>query len=576
MNDKAYRPTPTFRLVTVALLVLVVSSVLLWRAVDLHVLTKDFLQQQGNARYLRVQPIAAHRGMISDRNGEPLAISTPVDSVWVHPKTFITASREWGKLAKLLGMSLPKMKRQVLQRKEREFVYLKRHINPALAKRVMDLHLPGVSLQREYRRYYPAGEVMAHVVGFTNIDDQGQEGLELAYDNWLHGVSGRQRVLKDRLGRVVRHVEQLSKPEPGKELVLSLDRRLQYLAYRELKRAVLQYNARSGSVVVMDVQSGEVLAMVNQPSYNPNNRGNFKTSHTRNRAVTDVFEPGSTLKPFTLVAALESGRFLPSTIIDTTPGRLRLGKAVIHDARNYGRIDVATVLQKSSNVGASKIALSLPADALWKMYDRLGFGIGSGSGFPGEAGGMLSHARHWRDIERATLSYGYGMSVTPLQLTRAYSVLAADGMMRPVSFLKVTQAVKGQRVVRSRVARQVRQMMEKVVQPGGTGMKAAIQGYRVAGKTGTAKKAIAGGYSDDRYVAVFAGLAPASQPRLAMVVVINEPRGKVYYGGQVAAPVFSRVMAGALRLMGIAPDDSSAHPSMTLAAATAAAAGAHP
>jgi cell division protein FtsI (penicillin-binding protein 3) len=565
MSHQVHKPATEFRFTLVIAGVLFVSLVLAWRAVDLHVFRKDFLQNQGDARYLRVVPIAAHRGMISDRNGEPLAISTPVDSVWVQPAAFREAHHAWPKLARLLHLDLGRLQRKVLAREDREFVYLKRHISPELADRVMALGIPGVNLQREYQRYYPAGEVMAHVVGFTDVDDQGQEGLELAYNDWLQGVAGSQRVLKDRLGRVVRHVEQISRPEPGRNLVLSIDQRLQYLAYRELKRAVLQHKARSGSAVVLDVQTGEVLAMVNQPSYNPNNRGQFKGSQTRNRAVTDVLEPGSTVKPFTIAAALESGQFRPTTRIDTTPGQYKVGNAMVRDTRNYGRISVATVIKKSSNVGASKIALALPDKTLWKAYARLGFGVTSGSGFPGEASGLLSHARHWRDIEKATLAFGYGLSVTPLQLARAYSSLAADGLLRPVSFLRLDEPTPGKQIIPARVARQLRPMLESVVETGGTGTRARVSGYRVAGKTGTVKKAIAGGYSDDRYIAVFAGFAPASLPRLAMVVTVNEPRDGVYYGGEVAAPVFARVMAGALRMLNI-PPDAATGASLTLAA----------
>jgi cell division protein FtsI (penicillin-binding protein 3) len=553
-EQKGHRVS-NFRLGVVTAAIVFSSAGLMYRAIDLHVFSKDFLQNQGDARYLRTQTITAHRGMITDRNGEPLAISTPVDSVWVQPDTFTEAYAQWPKLASLLHLDLAKMKRKVSLRKKREFIYLKRHINPTLAKKVMDLKIPGVSLQREYQRYYPAGEVMAHIVGYTNVDDQGIEGLELAYNNFLGGVNGSKRVLKDRLGRVVRDVEQLKKPQPGNNLTLSIDRRLQYLAYRELKRAVQKHKAVSGSAVILDIQTGEVLAMVNQPSYNPNNRSASKSSHRRNRAVTDLIEPGSTIKPFTLAAALESGRYTSHTMINTAPGRFRLGKAVIRDTRNYGRINIETVLQKSSNVGASKIALSLPVDALWKINDRMGFGMTTGSGFPGEVNGLLSHARLGREIERATLAYGYGMSVTPLQLTRAYSVLGSNGILRPVSFIRTNEKVKGKRVISSKIARQIRGMMEKVVQTGGTGTKAQIAGYRVAGKTGTAKKAIAGGYSKDRYISIFAGIAPASYPRLAMVVSINEPRAGVYYGGEVAAPVFSKVMSGSLRLLGVTPDN---------------------
>ncbi len=560
MSKHLHKPASRFRLSIVYVAVSCAALMLVWRAVDLHVFHKDFLQNQGDARYLRVVPIPAHRGMIMDRHGEPLAISTPVDSVWVQPDAFSSAYADWPKLASLLKLDLAHIQRTVSQRQDKEFVYLKRHISPDLAKRVMALELPGVNLQREYHRYYPAGEVAAHVLGFSNVDDRGQEGLELAYDDWLKGVPGSQRVLKDRLGRVVRHVEQIRKPVPGRDLTLSLDRRLQYLAYRELKRAVMQYKARSGSAVILDVHSGEVLAMVNQPSYNPNNREQFKVSQMRNRAVTDLLEPGSTVKPFTIVAALESGRFSANSLVDTSPGRIRLGKAVIRDSRNYGQISLAKVIQKSSNVGASKIALALTDETLWKIHARLGFGNATDSGFPGEAEGLLSHARHWRDIEKATLAYGYGLSVTPLQLARAYSVLATDGVLKPVSFLRVDDVIEGERIISASTARQVSHMLEAVIKEGGTGTRAQIAGYKVAGKTGTVKKAVAGGYSDDRYIAVFAGIAPASQPRLAMVVTINEPRGDTYYGGEVAAPVFSNVMAGALRMMGVPPDDVSLRP----------------
>jgi cell division protein FtsI (penicillin-binding protein 3) len=560
MSKHLHKPASRFRLSIVYVALGCATLMLIWRAVDLHVFHKDFLQNQGDARYLRVVPIPAHRGMILDRHGEPLAISTPVDSVWVQPTAFTSAYNDWPKLAKLLKLDLAHVQRTVSQRKDKEFVYLKRHISPDLARQVMALELPGVNLQREYHRYYPAGEVAAHVLGFSNVDDRGQEGLELAYDEWLKGVPGSQRVLKDRLGRVVRHVEQIRKPLPGRDLTLSLDRRLQYLAYRELKRAVIQHKARSGSAVILDVQSGEVLAMVNQPSYNPNNRDQFKGGQTRNRAVTDLLEPGSTVKPFTVVAALESGRFRASSLVDTTPGQIRLGKAVIRDSRNYGKISLAKVIQKSSNVGASKIALALSDETLWKVHARLGFGNATDSGFPGEAEGLLSHARHWRDIEKATLAYGYGLSVTPLQLARAYSVLAGNGVLKTVSFLRIDDVVEGERVISASTARQVSRMLEAVVQEGGTGTRAQIAGYKVAGKTGTVKKAVAGGYSDDRYIAVFAGIAPASQPRLAMVVTINEPRGEIYYGGEVAAPVFSKVMAGALRMMGVPPDDVTRRP----------------
>ena len=557
MKNQVHSPVSHFRLLVVVGIVFAVAAVMMWRAVDLHVFNKDFLQSQGNARYMRTMPVAAHRGVISDRNGEPLAVSTPVDSIWINPAEFITARTSWNKLTRLLSLNAEKVERMVLQRRNREFVYLKRHVHPDLAEKVVALNIDGVYLQREYRRYYPAGEVAAHVLGFTNIDDAGQEGLELAYNDWLRGESGRKMVIKDRLGRTVKHVESIQSAQPGKDLTLSIDRRLQYLTYRELKRAVLQYKAKSGSAVILDTKTGEVLAMVNQPSYNPNNRSKLKSSHLRNRAVTDVFEPGSTIKPFTVAAALESKRFKSNSIVNTSPGYFRIGKYVVQDVKNYGRINLSTIMAKSSNVGASKLALAIPAENLNDVHSRIGFGFTTGSGFPGEVGGIINMPTEKQLVERATLSYGYGLSVTPLQLVRAYAAIANDGVMPAVSFIRTNQPTNETRVLSAEYAKQIREMLEGVVSKNGTGSRAAVSGYRIAGKTGTVKKASAGGYSDDRYVAVFAGMAPASNPRFAMVVTINEPRGDVYYGGKIAAPVFSKVMSGALRLMNIAPDSIS-------------------
>ena len=557
MRQQVHSPVSYFRLLVVVGIVFAVAAVMLWRAVDLHVFNKEFLQSQGNARYMRTMPVAAHRGVITDRHGEPLAVSTPVDSVWINPAEFLTARTSWNKLTRLLSLKTDKVERLVLQRKKREFVYLKRHIRPDLAEQVTALNIAGVYLQREYRRYYPAGEVAAHVLGFTNIDDVGQEGLELAYNDWLRGESGRKMVIKDRLGRTIKHVESIQAAQPGKDLTLSIDRRLQYLTYRELKRAVLQYKAKSGSAIILDTQTGEVLAMVNQPSYNPNNRSKLNSYRLRNRAVTDVFEPGSTIKPFTVAAALESGRFKPNSIVNTSPGYFRIGKYVVQDVKNYGRINLSTIMAKSSNVGASKLALAISAKNLTDVHTRIGFGFVTGSGFPGEVGGIMNMPTEKQLVERATLSYGYGLSVTPLQLVRAYAAIANDGVMPHVSFIKVAQAESKTRVLSAKYAKQIREMLEVVVSKKGTGYRAAVSGYRIAGKTGTVKKASAGGYSDDRYVAVFAGMAPASKPRLAMVVTINEPRGDVYYGGKIAAPVFSKVMSGALRLLDIAPDNIS-------------------
>jgi cell division protein FtsI (penicillin-binding protein 3) len=540
-------------------------SVLLWRAVDLQLLNNDFLRNHGDARALRVVKIPAHRGVITDRNGEPLAMSTPVHSIWATPRKALEYPEQLQSLAELLGINNDDLLQMLRDRIGRDFVYLKRHIDPDLADQINDLNLPGVYLQREYRRYYPAGEVTAHLIGFTNVDDNGQEGLELAYDAWLRGTPGSKRVLKDRLGRVVENIESITASKPGKILNLSIDRRVQYLAYRELKATVMNHQARGGSLVMLDVRTGEVMAMVGQPSYNPNNRSGLKSEYYRNRAVTDILEPGSTIKPFTISAALESGQYLSSTTIDTHPGYFKVGDHTIRDIRNYGVIDVATVIKKSSNVGASKIALSLEPKTLWEMFSRLGFGQLTGSAFPGETTGNLSSYHNWSDVELATIAFGYGLSVTALQLAQAYAVLAAEGVMTPISFIKVSDPVAGQRVMSVSVARQVRKMLESVVQEQGTGKRAAVRGYRIAGKTGTVHKATQGGYSEDRYLSLFAGMAPASHPRFAMVVVLDEPGGNEYYGGQVAAPVFSKVMAGSLRLLNITPDDIPAFTSQIMA-----------
>lgn len=550
-------PNPSFRWRRALVLSVLGAAVglLVWRAVDLQIFNKAFLQEQGDARHLRTVPISAHRGVITDRNGEALAISTPVDSVWAQPDALLADNRALIRVARKLDLDPNAVKRLLEERRDREFVYLKRHATPDLARQVQALEAPGVFLQREYKRYYPMGEVTAHLIGFTNVDDRGQEGLELAYDDHLRGTPGAKRVIKDRLGRIVEDVESISVPRPGRDLSLSIDRRIQYLAYRELKAAVAANRARSGSLVMLDVTTGEVLAMVNQPAYNPNNRGDLKPSHMRNRAVTDVFEPGSTAKAFTVAAALGSGRYHPDTAIDTTPGWHKVSGKMIRDSRNLGAIDLATVLSKSSNVGASKIALTLPPESLWSVFTQVGFGTQSGIGFPGESTGSLAHYSTWRPIEQATLSYGYGLATTALQLAHAYSAIAADGVLRPLGLVRVGVAPAGERVVAKRVARQLREMLQAVVGPEGTAPGAQVAGYRVAGKSGTVHKLVNGAYSEDQYVAIFVGIAPLSDPRLVSVVVIDDPRGEKYYGGQVAGPVFSRVMAGALRLLDVAPDD---------------------
>ena len=525
---------------------------LVWQSVDRQVFETAFLQEQGERRYLRTIRVSASRGMITDRNGEPLAISTPVKSVAANPKVLRNDSQTIGALASTLDIDPDRLRRQLSS--DRSFVYLKRRINPDLAERVGALDLDGIDLLSEYRRFYPSGEVMSHMVGFTNIDDQGQEGMELAYDEWLSGSPGAKRVIKDGKGRVVNQVENIQSPSPGRDLVLSIDRRLQFLAYRELKAAVAKHRASSGSAVILDARNGEILAMVNSPSYNPNAHRGRRTDSLRNRAVTDVFEPGSTIKPFTVAAGMEQGRFNSRTPIDVSPGQMKVGRYLVRDNRNYGMIDVATVLRKSSNVGASKIALSMEAETMWQLYTRLGFGESTYSQFPGESSGRLPHFSDWSTFEQATLSFGYGLSVTPLQLARAYAVLANDGVRLPVSLLKLEDPPRGERVVRQSTARSVVNMLEAVVSRDGSAPLAAVPGYRVSGKTGTAKKSVAGGYAEDKYLSLFVGMAPASRPRLVMAVFIDEPRGEEYYGGQVAGPVFSKVMSGALRLLNIPPD----------------------
>ena len=531
---------------------------LLAQAVNLQLVNNEWYVNQGDRRHLRVAKISAHRGAITDRHGEPLAVSTPVDAIWANPQELAAAVDRVDELAAAIGREQQWLLRRVSQNLHREFVYLRRHMAPADAAAVLALDLPGVYALREYRRYYPAGEVTGHVVGFTSVDDAGQEGLELAFDGWLRGESGSKRVLRDGRGRTVEDVESIKPPRPGKTLTTSIDLPVQYLAYRELKRAVSEHGAKSGSVVVIDIDSGELLAMANQPSYNPNDRSQYSVSRYRNRAVTDIFEPGSSLKPLIAAAALETGRYHPHTVIETDPGYMMVGPKLIQDANNFGRLDLGGILKKSSNVGITKIALDMEADELWSVLADLGLGRLTASGFPGESAGLLNSFQHWRPIGQATLAYGYGLSVTSLQLAQAYATIGAGGVHRPVRFTHDPEKRgTGHRVISERTAGQLIDMMESVIEPDGTGHRAAVDGFRVAGKTGTARKVEAGGYSDERHLAAFAGVAPASDPELAVVVVLDEPGGEAYYGGEVAAPVFSRVMSGALRLLAIAPDGAS-------------------
>ncbi|HWM66865.1 MAG TPA: penicillin-binding transpeptidase domain-containing protein [Steroidobacteraceae bacterium] len=528
---------------------------LIWRAVSLQLVDHTFLAKEGDARVSRVATIAAHRGTITDRYGEPLAVSTPVDSIWVNPKELALATDQIPRLASALKQDRQELARRITSNLDRQFLYLARGRQPSEAEQIKALGIPGVYLSREYRRYYPSGEVAGHILGFTNVDDAGQEGLELAFDHWLAGEDGAKRVIQDRYGRIVQDVESIRPVRPGRDLVLSIDLRIQYLAYRELKAAIREQRARAGSIVVIDVVTGEVLAMVNQPSYNPNDREQMLPATYRNRAATDILEPGSSMKPFFVAAGLASGKYDDRSIIDTSPGFYKVGMTMVEDEHNLGPVNIATVLAKSSNVGMARLALSLEPQQIWNTLSGFGFGQVTTSGYPGESAGLLSNYSQWRPIGIATMSHGYGISVTPLQLAHAYSTLGTFGLSRPVSFLRVDSPPVGQRVMAAPAAQELIRMLESVVvSEGATGKRAAIPGYRVSGKTGTAWKAFAGGYSTDKFMAVFGGVAPATEPRLAAVVVLDEPSAGKHQGGEVSAPVFSAVVGGALRLLAVAPD----------------------
>jgi cell division protein FtsI (penicillin-binding protein 3) len=558
-------PTPrpvSFRLRLAFTFVLLAAAGvgLVARAVQLQLVQYNFLAGQGDARFQRVAAIAAHRGAITDRYGEPLAVSTPVDAVWVNPKELAAATDQLPRLARAMHVDAHELAQRVSSGMDREFMYVARGLQPADARQVRALGLPGVNFTREYRRYYPAGEVAGHVLGFTDVDDVGQEGTELAWDTWLAGEDGAKRVIQDSQGHKVEDVESIRAVRPGRDLHLSIDLRIQYLAYRELKAAVRDNRARSGSLVMIDVRTGEVLAMVNQPAFNPNDRSQFTAAALRNRAVTDLFEPGSSIKPFFVAAGLASGRFSAASIIDTNPGFVQVGTRTFTDEHNLGAVPLSVILAKSSNVGMARLALALEPRQIWGTLSSLGFGQVTGSGFPGESAGLLTDYSHWRNISIATMSHGYGLSVTTLQLAQAYATLGALGLRRPVSLLRVDDPVPGERVFERNTCVALIHLLESVVSDEGTGKLADIPGYRVAGKTGTAWKAEGGSYSQDRFVGSFGGVVPATNPRLAMVVVIDEPTAGKHHGGDVAAPVFSAVMGGALRLLGVAPDDAPASP----------------
>ena len=533
-------------------------ALLVARALYLQAVKTDFLQEKGDARYSRLLDMPATRGRILDRNGEPLAVSTPVKSIWAIPGDVQLKAAERRKLAALLDMSTAELERK-LGDEARDFVYLKRQLPPDTAEAIARLHLAGIYEQGEYRRYYPAGEVTAHVVGFTGVDDAGQEGLELAYQEALGGRRGSRRVLKDRLGHIVEDVQSIRAAQDGADLTLSLDSKIQSLAFSALKAAVERHHARAGALVALDVRTGEVLALANIPSYNPNNRARLSGAQLRNRVITDLFEPGSTLKPFTIALALESGKVSPRTVIATAPGRMTLARYTIRDVHPAPALTVTQVLQKSSNVGAAKLALALPREAMWELFRRLGFGTTPQLGFPGAAAGRLRPYRSWRPVEQATMAYGHGISVSLIQLARAYTVFATDGELVPLTLVKSEPAASGEKLLSPETAREVRAMLEAAVQPGGTGPRARIVGWRVAGKTGTAHKQQNGGYAADKYIASFVGLAPVSAPRVVLAVMIDEPAGRDYYGGSVAAPVFAQVMQGALRLLGV-PHDAPLDP----------------
>jgi cell division protein FtsI (penicillin-binding protein 3) len=524
----------------------------------LQAMRTGFLQEKGEARYSRVMEVPATRGRILDRNGEALAVSTPVKSIWVLPDDVKASRTQKKRLAALLGLDARELDKR-LGETSRDFVYLKRQIAPDIADKVDALGIPGVYQQREYRRYYPGGEVTAHLIGFTGVDDAGQEGIELAFQSSLGGQPGSRRVIKDRLGRIVEDVESIRAAQDGQDLTLSIDSKIQSLAYSALRSAVAQHGAKAGAIVALDVRTGEVLALANVPSYNPNNRSHLSGAQLRNRAITDSFEPGSTLKPFTIAVALEQHRITPSTRVQTAPGKMTIGSYTIHDAHPESTLTVAQVIQKSSNVGAAKIALELPREQMWHMFERVGFGAAPQLKFPGEATGKVRPWQTWRPIEQATMAYGHGISVSLLQLAHAYTVFARDGVLVPLTLVRTGTPVQGVRVVSARTAREIREMLELAVQPGGTGPRARIVGWRVAGKTGTAHKQENGAYAPDKYIASFVGFAPASNPRMVIAVMIDEPAGSEYYGGLVAAPVFAQVMQGALRLLNV-PHDAPLEP----------------
>ncbi|GLO02018.1 penicillin-binding protein 2 [Pseudomonas sp. BN505] len=544
--------------VVIGLLAIMVGAIC-WRIIDLQVVDRDFLKGQGDARSLRHIPIPAHRGLITDRNGEPLAVSTPVTTLWANPKEMQASKERWPQLAAALGQNPQQLVERLTAQASKEFIYLVRGLTPEQGQHVLDLKVPGVYGLEEFRRFYPAGDVTAHMVGFTDLDDHGREGVELAYDEWLAGVPGKRQVIKDRRGRLIKDIQVTKNAKAGKTLALSIDLRLQYLATRELRNAIAEQDAKAGSLVIMDVKTGEVLAMVNQPTYNPNNRRSMFPAAMRNRAIIDVFEPGSTVKPISMSAALQSGRWKPTDKVEVYPGSLQIGRYTIKDvSRSEGPIlDLTGILINSSNVGMSKIAFDIGGEAIYRVMSQVGLGQYTGLGFPGERVGNLPNHREWRKAETATLSYGYGLSVTALQLVHAYAALANDGKMVPLSIIKVDKAPEAVQAIPKETAETVQGMLQQVIEAPRGVFRAQVPFYHVAGKSGTARKATVGskGYTENAYRSLFAGFGPMSDPRYAIVVVIDEPGKGGYFGGLVSAPVFSKVMSGTLRLMNVPPDN---------------------
>lgn len=548
--------TPEFATRRKALLgiMMLAMSGLVVRAVYLQIFNKDFLQDKGDMQHVGVVPVPAYRGQIKDRNGEPLAISTPVQSIWVNPRQLKDSdSEKIGQMAKILSTPEKELRATLAKEADKRFMYLKRQINPAIAEKVKALEITGVYFEKEFKRYYPAGAVSGHLLGFTNIDDIGQEGMEHGYEHILRGKIGKKRVIKDGKGHVIKDVENIEEAEAGRDLVLTIDQRIQYLAYRELQNVLIENKAHSASLVVLDAKNGDVLAAVTQPAFNPNNRKELNSSRYRNRAMVDSFEPGSTVKPFVVAAALDGGYVDPNVMIETH-GVYQFGSHVVKDVHNYGTLDLAHVLQKSSNIGVVKIGMAMPPEYFWNVYSKLGFGTSAGVGFPGEASGSLLDYQGWHEFDQATLSYGYGVSTSVLQLARAWTALADDGVIHSVTLLKRDEDPDAQRVFKPETAKKVREMLERVISKEGTAYQARVEGYRVAGKTGTVRKAGVGGYTEDKYFSVFVGLAPASNPRFIIAIMVDDPSSGQYYGGLVAAPAFSKVMAGALRIYGVEPD----------------------